>query len=93
MSSEMEPKRRFTPSKWEWMKVTKIVAGLKNGTILTKEQREQRRAEKEEARTAVHMIWSAEDDEAEESTKGPMHIPAPKVPLPGHAESYRPPDE
>lgn len=22
-----------------------------------------------------------------------MHIPAPKMPLPGHAESYRPPKE
>lgn len=25
--------------------------------------------------------------------RGPMHIPAPKIPLPGHAESYRPPKE
>lgn len=25
--------------------------------------------------------------------RGPMHIPAPKMPLPGHAESYRPPKE
>ena len=40
------------------------------------------------------MIWKDEDDQDEDNrNKGPMHIPAPKVALPGHAESYNPPEE
>eukprot|EP00953_Heterococcus_sp_UTEX-ZZ885_P023182 12760-Heterococcus_DN1.PRE.1 len=42
----------------------------------------------------VFEMWSTADaDDETYNNKGPMHIPAPKVPLPGHAESYRPPEE
>ena len=33
------------------------------------------------------LLWQ------EKKRRGPLHIPAPKIPLPGHAASYRPPDE
>ena len=35
-------------------------------------------------------MWSAENDKRK---KAPKAIPAPKLPLPGHAESYNPPAE
>ena len=44
-------------------------------------------------------MWRADGELATEYDdglarhKGPMHIEAPKMPPPGHAESYNPPDE
>ena len=38
----------------------------------------------------VFDMWSAEN---EKRKKAPTPIPAPKLPLPGHAESYNPPAE
>ena len=34
LGGEMEPKRRFLPSKWEAMKVAKIIKGIKEGRIV-----------------------------------------------------------
>lgn len=59
--------------------VMKIVKGLKEGTMLTKAQREELAAKKEAEKEQPFMIWK-EGEEEEENTKGPMHIPAPKVP-------------
>lgn len=39
-----------------------------------------------------YMLWKS-DDAAEEMRRIHNHIPAPKRPLPGHAESYNPPEE
>lgn len=44
----------------------------------------------------IYDLWA--DDSSGEKTKSElarirMHFPAPKVPLPGHAESYNPPAE
>ena len=40
------------------------------------------------------MIWNEEADEVlAESKRFKFHLPAPKMPLPGHAESYNPPAE
>lgn len=39
------------------------------------------------------MIWKDGEEDDEMGNKDLMHIPAPKMPLPGHAASYRPPDE
>lgn len=44
---------RFVPSKWEWIKVTKIVKGLKDGTILTRKEKEERQKQAEEERDQV----------------------------------------
>ena len=42
----------------------------------------------------VVQIWNdAEDDILTESKRYKFHLPAPKMPLPGHAESYNPPEE
>lgn len=39
-----------------------------------------------------YMLWKT-DDAAEEMRRIHNHIPAPKRALPGHAESYNPPEE
>ncbi|CAN0166898.1 unnamed protein product, partial [Hapterophycus canaliculatus] len=79
-----EPKRRFIPSKWEMMKVHQLVKGIREGRIVVNP--------KKKVEEDSYGIWK-DDDDIPEKHRGPMHIPAPKMPLPGHAESYRPPKE
>ena len=100
LSAAPEPKRRFLPSKWEAMRVAKLVQGLKDGTIVTRAEnrakREKARPDGDEAFLAfAESMWANDDDEEEEETRrrGPMHVPAPKLALPNHDESYRPPEE
>ena len=45
----------------------------------------------EEARGSFYMLWKT--DEQPEDSKRVSTIPAPKMKLPGHAESYNPPPE
>lgn len=92
--SEVEvPKHRFVPSKWENMKITQIIKGLKDGTIVPREEAERRKREALASASAPTLLWDPADTASLDDRKGPMHIAAPKMPLPGHAESYRPPDE
>ena len=95
LSEKDLPKRRFVPSKWELMKITTIIKGLKDGSILPREEQARRKAAAKQAKDAPHMIWSQADDDLDglDARKGPMHIAAPKLPPPGHAASYRPPEE
>jgi len=100
LSAAPEPKRRFLPSKWEAMRVAKLVQGLRDGTIVTraenKAKREKARPDGDEAFLAfAESMWANDDDDEEEETRrrGPMHVPAPKLALPNHDESYRPPEE
>ena len=89
-----EPKRRFTPSKWELMRVMKIVKAMKEGRYKTQEElKEEKKVVKETANQ--YMIWQDGEDEilAESSRRLKFHLPAPKMALPGHEESYNPPDE
>lgn len=91
ISSAPEPKRRFLPSKWELMNVMKIVKAMKEGRYVDIKAR---RAKKLEDNKGVYMIWNdLEDEIIAESKRHQYHLPAPKLPLPGHAESYNPPDE
>ena len=42
----------------------------------------------------IFLMWNdAEDEIFADSKKNQYHLPAPKMPLPGHAESYNPPAE
>ncbi|DBA02708.1 TPA: LOW QUALITY PROTEIN: hypothetical protein N0F65_010533 [Lagenidium giganteum] len=81
--NDQEPKSRFVPSKWEKMKVMKIMKGIKEGRIQLDK--------KDEKKPDFYQMWF-EDDQAL-TRKGPAHVQAPKMPLPGHAESYNPPEE
>ena len=99
MSGAPEPKRRFLPSKWEAMRVARLVRGLKRGTIVTRKENEAKRLAARPDGDAAFLafaqsMWTNDDnDDDDENRKGPMHIPAPKVALPDHDESYRPPPE
>lgn len=89
LSAAPEPKRRFVPSKWEMMRVMKIVKAMKEGRY-----KQQEKKDDEEQKKGHFLIWNdAEDDVIAESRKNQFHLPAPKMPLPGHAESYNPPAE
>lgn len=82
-----EPKRRFVPSKWEAMRIARIVRGIKRGTIVPKKERNR----EEEAMAFAETLW--QDDEEDDGPMAPMIQRAPKIALPGHEESYRAPEE
>ncbi len=54
-------------------------------------------AEAKRQKELHYLLWKesteGETEEERRRRKGPRHIPAPKLPLPGHAESYNPPPE
>ena len=90
-----ESKRSFLPSIDEKRKVGKMVHAIKMGWMKTKAER--LKAEKEKGEKDCHkyyMLWKTDDQEDEEGLRRIRDlIPAPKMALPGHAESYNPPPE
>lgn len=83
MGNDLEPKSRFLPSKWERMKVLKIMKGMQEGRIKLDPEAEKK--------PESYQMWF--DDDQAQTRKGPAHVQAPKMPLPGHIESYNPPEE
>lgn len=77
-------KRSFIPSLIEKEKVSKLVHAIKMGWI------KPRRLE-DDSRGRYYDLWASEDSSI--LAKHRMHLPAPKIPLPGHHESYNPPPE
>jgi ribosome biogenesis protein ERB1 len=95
ISAAPEPKRRFVPSKWEMMRVMKIVKAIKEGRYVDSETAAKQRKEQEDnTLKGLFMVWNDQEDETlADSKRNAYHMPAPKIPLPGHAESYNPPSE
>jgi ribosome biogenesis protein ERB1 len=98
ISGAPEPKRNFIASKWEEMRVVKIAKAIKEGRYKTLAQvRAEKKAlllnnENDKDGLGNYQMWAdAAEDILKESAL--MHLPAPKMPLPGHAESYNPPAE
>ena len=92
LNATSEPKRRFVASKHEMMRVTKIVKAMKEGKYKTQAQLEDERKKSKDR--PPHLVWNdQEDDILSDSKRHKYHLPAPKMPLPGHAESYNPPPE
>lgn len=83
LSHRPEPKSRFVPSKWEHKKVMKIVRAIRQGRIKP-------HGPVSSSRPPYYNIWSDADQALADH---PMHMPAPKLALPGHGESYNPPAE
>ncbi|XP_026155780.1 ribosome biogenesis protein bop1 isoform X1 [Mastacembelus armatus] len=77
-------KRSFIPSLIEKEKVSKLVHAIKMGWI------KPRRVE-DDSRGRYYNLWASEDSSI--LAKHRMHLPAPKISLPGHQESYNPPPE
>ncbi|CAD7922809.1 unnamed protein product [Amoebophrya sp. A120] len=75
-----EGKARFLPSKWEGMKIKKIVRLMREGKI----------GAPPPPKPDVFDIWR---DDLPERRKPPTALVAPKLPLPTHAESFNPPEE
>ena len=91
-----EPKRRFEVSKWETKRINQIAKAMKEGKYITlEEKRIARKLEREGGDLGgTYLIWNDTEDEVLAETKRhQFHLPAPKMPLPGHAESYNPPPE
>ncbi|BGP16275.1 hypothetical protein JCM10213_007719 [Rhodosporidiobolus nylandii] len=86
LSGRPEPKSRFLPSKWEHKKVMKIVRAIRQGRIVPRKPGGARAPEA----PRFYALWSQADQAA---LPHAMHMPAPKLAPPGHAESYNPPEE
>ncbi|SPO29072.1 related to ERB1 - Protein required for maturation of the 25S and 5.8S ribosomal RNAs [Ustilago trichophora] len=85
LTGRPEPKSRFVPSKWEHKKVMKIVRAIREGRIVPGA------AAKKDTKPKFYNIWADAD---ENDTRSPWAVmAAPKLALPGHAESYNPPSE
>jgi ribosome biogenesis protein ERB1 len=92
------PKAKFQPSKWDKMQVDELLRKLEKGDInmdyLTGKIRDMNDAKKKNTKTdKPYLLWTGAEEDELNLKKGPQHIAAPKLPPPGHAESYIPPDE
>ncbi|KAL3807971.1 hypothetical protein ACHAXA_010773 [Cyclostephanos tholiformis] len=100
-SNRYENKARFQPSKWEKLQVRRLVHRLKCGSInmdfLEGRVRDMNdlvvRKGGETNDDGPFMLWRGDEEDELALRKGPRHMPAPKVPPPGHAYSYNPPAE
>jgi len=85
-----ESKKSFLPSYHEKQKVGKMVHAIKMGWM------KPRPAQKtdQDDKPKYYMLWQT-DDQVDDPTLRRVHdpIPAPKMFLPGHEESYNPPPE
>uniref|UniRef100_A0A8D0HKG4 Ribosome biogenesis protein BOP1 n=1 Tax=Sphenodon punctatus TaxID=8508 RepID=A0A8D0HKG4_SPHPU len=77
-------KRSFIPSLLEKEKVSKLVHAIKMGWLKPRKPRQDT--------PTFYDLWAQEDPNSILG-RHKMHVPAPKVPLPGHEESYNPPPE
>ena len=81
------PKSRFLASKDESREITRLVKLIRAGKLVPRSRRIQRPQSSQ-----LFDIWAPTEEEIH-VPKGPSHMPAPKMPLPGHGESYHPPEE
>ncbi|CAH1780147.1 unnamed protein product, partial [Owenia fusiformis] len=87
VTNRPEHKRSFVPSRWEKLKVGRLVHAMKMGWIKPRPPKTD-----DDEQPNYYNLWSNED-QSEISKRFQHHIPAPKLALPGHAESYNPPPE
>jgi ribosome biogenesis protein ERB1 len=90
LSGRPEHKRSFIPSKWEKLQVGKYVHAIKTGIIKPNFTAKKRIPEQEQF--VFYDIWGAENED-DKIRNHLHHLPAPKLPLPDHNESYNPPPE
>ncbi|KAF5908052.1 ribosome biogenesis protein BOP1, partial [Clarias magur] len=84
VTNRPEDKRSFIPSLIEKEKVSKLVHAIKMGWIKPRRPKD--------TTPQYYDLWAQEDPNAILGRHN-MHIPAPKMRLPGHEESYNPPPE
>lgn len=91
LSNRPPDKRSFIPSKWERLKVGQLVHSIKMGWLKPKKKKKKDPDDEEKNKT-FFMLWK-DNDMSEMDRRFRHHIPAPKLALPGHGESYNPPPE
>lgn len=89
ISNIPDHKRSFIPSKSEKKKIGRLVHSIKMGYLKSKEETEKAKAKKG---PSFYMLWDTDTD-GEKMRRIHDHVSAPKRDLPGHAESYNPPEE
>ena len=89
-SGRIEPKSKWQPNAYETMQVQKLLQDLKEGKITLDELKGKT---KKDDPHKEFILWKGDEEDELAMRKGPQHLPAPKAPPPGHAESYIPPDE
>ena len=89
LSAAPEPKSRFVPSKHEARRIMKLVKAIREGKIMTPEQR--KKAQEEDSEELNYNLWEGSHDEITKDHI--MTLRAPKLPPPTHEESYNPPEE
>ena len=80
------------------MRIHRLAQGLADGRLRTREENRRLRKEARDPERrfleAAATMWGPEDvEDPTGRRKGPLPVPAPKLKLPGHEESYRPPAE
>lgn len=83
-------KRSFTPSHHDRLKVGKLVHAIKMGWLKPKKEK------KKDDEETFYDLWADSKEENlthSQIARRKMHIPAPKIKLPGHEASYNPPPE
>ena len=93
LSGAPEPKRRFIPSKWERLRVSKYIQALKKGWMKTLAEKKREQDEKDEQEEKAWDIWQDDSIVTWRPRRMPKPITAPKRELPGHNQSFNPPDE
>ena len=98
-SNRTEPKARFQPSQWEKLQVDKLLEKLERGDITmdyltgkVRDMNDVRNKKGSEDSEQPYLIWKGDEEDLLAMRKI-QHIAPPKQNPPGHAESYRPPDE
>ncbi|KAJ8334103.1 hypothetical protein SKAU_G00397420 [Synaphobranchus kaupii] len=84
VTNRPQDKRSFIPSLIEKEKVSKLVHAIKMGWIKPRKPKD--------SAPQFYDLWAKEDPNAILG-RHKMHVPAPKMRLPGHEESYNPPPE
>merc|ERR1719300_606862 len=85
-----ESKKSFLPSHHERLKVGKMVHAIKMGWM---KPRPSAKTEEESTGPKYYMLWQTDDQVDSEMRRVHDPIPAPKMFLPSHEESYNPPPE
>ncbi|XP_055332890.1 ribosome biogenesis protein bop1-A-like [Paramacrobiotus metropolitanus] len=94
LSSRPPSKRSFLPSLLEKEKISKLVHAIKMGWITPGAPKSQ--LTEDEKEETYYALWEKEEEDAlskSQRIRSHNHVPAPKLSLPGHAESYNPPPE
>ena len=86
-----ESKRSFLPSIDEKRAVGRMVHAIKMGWM--KAKTDKKADEDDPERRSFYMMWKTDNDLEDEVKRIKDTIPAPKMKLPGHEESYNPPPE